>query len=355
MADAFHLKFLLATFAGWINRHQTMVIDYLVEENRVLKERLGDKPIPLTDDQRRRLAAKAKPLGRRLLAKFATIVTPDTILRWHRKLVAQHHTYPHKNRVGRPGLMKSIRELIVRMATENSSWGYLRIQGEMKKVGHCVARTTIANTLKANGIAPSPNRPTSWKTFLKSHADVIAAADFFTVDVWTKRGLVTHYVLFVIHHATRAVEIAGITTNPDGNFMARVARNLTDNVDGFLRNMKHLILDNDRLFTAKFCGILEDAGVKVVRTAIRAPNMNAVAERWVQTVKRECLSKLILFGDRHLRRSLKSFVDHYHQERPHQSLDNNPIQPRPSDPPNEGEIVADERLGGLLRSYRRVA
>ena len=105
MADAFHLKFLLATFAGWINRHQTMVIDYLVEENRVLKERLGDKPIPLTDDQRQRLAAKAKPLGRRLLAKFATIVTPDTILRWHRKLIAKHHTYPHKNRVGRPGLM----------------------------------------------------------------------------------------------------------------------------------------------------------------------------------------------------------------------------------------------------------
>ena len=224
MADAFHLKFLLATFAGWVNHHQAMVIDYLVEENRVLKERLLDKPIPLTDDQRRRLAAKAKPLGRRLLAKFATIVTPDTILRWHRKLVAQHHTYPHKKRVGRPGLMKSIRELIVRMATENAGWSYLRIQGEQKKVGHNVARTTIANTLKAKVIAPSPNRPTSWKLFLKSHADVIAAADFFTVDVWTKRGLVTHYVLFVIHPATRAVEIAGVTTNPDGSFVARVAR-----------------------------------------------------------------------------------------------------------------------------------
>jgi hypothetical protein len=129
MVDNFPLRLLLATFAGWVNRQQAMVIDYLVEENRVLKERLGNKPIPLTDDQRRRLAAKGKPLGRRLLAKFATIVTPDTILRWHRKLVAQHHTYPHNNRVGRPGLMKSIRELIVRMATENAGWGYLRIQG----------------------------------------------------------------------------------------------------------------------------------------------------------------------------------------------------------------------------------
>jgi putative transposase len=184
---------------------------------------------------------------------------------------------------------------------------------------------------------------------------VIAAADFFTVDVWTKRGLVTHYVLFVIHHATRAVEIAGVTTNPDGNFMARVARNLTDNVDGFLLDMKYLILDNDRLFTAKFSSILDEAGVKVVRTAIQAPNMNAVAERWVQTVKHECLSKLILFGDRHLRRVLSEFADHYHQERPHQSLGNATIEPRPSDPANEGEIIADKRLGGLLCSYRRAA
>ena len=190
---------------------------------------------------------------------------------------------------------------------------------------------------------------------MKSHADVIAAADFFAVDVWTKRGLVTHDVLFVIHHATRAVEIAGVTTSPDGNFMARVARNLTDNVDGFLRNMKYLILDNDRLFTAKSCSILDEAGAKVVRTAIQAPNMNAVAERFVGSVKRECLSKLILFGDRHLQRVLSNYADHYNQDRPHQSLDNNPIQPRPSDQSNEGEIVADERLGGLLRSYRRVA
>ncbi|MFK7742701.1 MAG: hypothetical protein AB8H80_20480, partial [Planctomycetota bacterium] len=123
--------------------------------------------------------------------------------------------------------MKSIRELIVRMATDNSGWGHLRIRGELKKVGHTVARTTIAKTLKDNGIAPSPDRPTSWKTFLKTHADVICGADFFTVDAWTKRGLVTHYVFFVIHHATRMVEIAGVTPHPNEEFMARVARNLT--------------------------------------------------------------------------------------------------------------------------------
>jgi putative transposase len=246
----------------------------------VLKEQRGDKRPRLTDDQRRRLAVKGKPLGRRLLDKVATIVTPDTILRWHRRLIAAHHAYPHKNRVGRPGLMKAIRQLIVRMATENSGWGYLRIRGELKKVGHCVAKTTIATTLKDNGIAPSPDRPTSWRTFLKSHADVIAAADFFTVDVWTKRGLVTHYVFFVIHHATRMVEIAGVTPNPGGSFMAQVARNLTDHVDGFLRDKKFLILDNDALFAKGFCGTLEDAGVRIVRTAYQAPDMNAFAERW---------------------------------------------------------------------------
>ena len=355
MASDLPLKLLLLTFAGNVYRDQSRLIAYLLEENRVFRELQGNKRLRLTDNQRRRLAAKGKPLGRRVLDRVATIVTPDTILRWHRKLVAEHHTYPHKSRVGRPGLMKAIRELIVRMATDNASWGYLRIRGEMKKVGHTVARTTIAKTLKDNGIAPSPDRPTSWSTFLKSHADVIAAADFYTVDVWTKRGLVTHYVFFVIHHATRMVEIAGITPNPGGSFMAQVARNLTDHVDGFLRDKKFLILDNDSLFAKQFCGTLEDAGVMIGRTAFQAPDMNAFAERWVQTVKRECLSKLILFGEEHLRRTLSEFANHYHQDRPHQSLGNTPIAPTNSEPPDGEKVVVDERLGGLLRSYRRSA
>jgi len=349
------LKLLLITFAGFVSRDQSRLIAYLLEENRIFRELQGKKRPRLTDDQRRRLAAKGKPLGRRMLDKVAGIVTPDTILRWHRKLVAEHHTYPHKKRVGRPGLMKTIRELIVRMATDNSDWGYLRISGELKKVGHTVARTTIAKPLRDNGIAPSPDRPTSWNTFLKSHADVIAADDFFTVDVWTKRGLVTHYVFFVIHHATRMVEIAGVTPNPGGNFMTQVARNLTDHVDGFLRDKKYLILDNDALFTKQFCSILGDAGCEVVRTAIQAPNMNVFAERWVQTVKRECLSKLILLGEGHLRRALSSFAAHYHQDRPHQSLGNTRIAPTNDEPPNGNRVVVDERHGGLLRSYRRTA
>ena len=355
MRDTFVLRLLLATFAGFVGREQARAIAYLIEENRVLREQLGARRLRLNDDQRRRLAAKGKAIGRRLLGQVAGIVTPDTILRWHRQLIAAKHTYPHKGRAGRPGLMKKIRALIVRMATDNSSWGYFRIQGELKKVGHQVGRTTIAKTLKEKGLPPSPERSTSWRTFLNAHAEVIAATDFFTVDVWTARGLVTHYVLFVIHHATRVVEIAGITTNPNGKFMAQVARNLTDSVGGFLRDKKFLVLDNDKLFTAQFCRILEDAGVRIVRTAIQAPDMNSFAERWVQSVKGECLSRVILFGQGHLRRCLREFVDHYHEQRPHQGLGNELIAPLPDDPPRKGEVVADERLGGLLRSYRRVA
>ena len=184
---------------------------------------------------------------------------------------------------------------------------------------------------------------------------MIAATDFFTVDVWTARGLVTHYVLFVIHHATRVVEIAGVTTNPDGEFMAQIARNLTGPVDGFLRDVQFLILDRDSKFTAEFRRILADASVAVVPTAYQAPDMNAIAERWVRSVKSECLDRVILFGERHLRRCLAEFVEHYHRDRPHQGVGNELVMPRAGESPATGRVVADERLGGLLRSYRRAA
>ena len=309
MPDQLRLQLLLATFAGWVNRHQAQAIDYLIEENRVLREQLGKKRLRLTDEQRRRLAAKGKTLGRRLLARIATIVTPDTILRWHRQLIAAKWTHATK-RVGRPGIMKAIRKLIVRMATDNASWGYCRIQGELRKLNHRVAPSTIAKTLKEHGIRPAPERSTSWRTFLRTHADVIAGANFFTAEVWTRRGLVTHYVLFVVHHTTRAVHIAGVTPNPDGDFMAQVARNLTDAEDGFLKDIRYLILDLDTKFTAQFKSILEEAGVNIVLICYQAPNMNAIAERWVLSVKSECINRMILFGEQSLRRALREYGAH---------------------------------------------
>ena len=195
----------------------------------------------------------------------------------------------------------------------------------------------------------------SWRTFLRAHADVIAATDFFTVEVWTARGLVTHYVLFVVHHATRVVHIAGITTNPDSAFMAQVARNLTTLDDGFLNGMRYLILDRDSKFTGQFKAILEDAGVKIVPICYQAPNMNAIAERWVLSVKTECIDRMILFGEESLRRCLREYGAHFHGERPHQSLGNDLIERGQRGDSPTGEVVETERLGGLLRSYQRAA
>ena len=251
--------------------------------------------------------------------------------------------------------MKTIRKLIVRMATDNSSWGYCRIQGELKKLDPRVARSTIAKTLKEHGIKPAPERPMSWRTFLHSHADVIAATDSFTVEVWTARGPVAHYVLFVVHHASRVVHIAGITPNPDSAFMAQVARNLTALDDGFLNGMRYLILDRDSKFIDQFKSILEDAGVKVVPICYQAPNMNAIAERFVLSAKSECINRMILFGENSLRRVLRDFCVHYHGERPHQGLGNELIAPEPGDCSPTGEIIETERLGGVLRSYHRAA
>ena len=189
-----------------------MLRSILREENRVLKQQLGRKRLRLTDDQRRRLAVRGKAIGRRALAEIASKVTPHTILRWHRQLIAEKWT--HKRRSpGRPRIMQVIAELTVRMARENPRWGYSRIQGALYNVGHRVGRTTVADILRRNGIDPAPERGkrTTWSPFLAAHRDVLAATDFLTVEVWGLRGLVTFYVFFVIELATRRVEFAGIT------------------------------------------------------------------------------------------------------------------------------------------------
>ena len=249
-ADFYPLQILVLTISGWVNRRQQNVIAYLVEENRVLKEQSRGRRLRLTDNQRRRLAAKAKRLGRQSLNRVATIVTPVTLMRWHRRLIALKWIYDAK-RAGRPGLMKTIAGLIVRMARENSSWGYCRIQGELKGLGHQVARSTIAKVLKENGIQPAPDRPSSWKSFIQARWVEIAGADFSTTEVWTPRGLTTYSLLFYIELKTRRVCFAGATPNPDDSFIAQVARDLTDAVDGFLASHRSLICDRDANCTAR--------------------------------------------------------------------------------------------------------
>jgi transposase InsO family protein len=354
MSPTIQLQLLLVTFAGWVSRQQTSVIEYLVEENRVLKEQIesSGRRMRLTDDQRRRLAAKGKPLGRRVLRRIATIVTPDTILAWHRRLIAAKWTYPRK-RVGRPVVMKEIRRRIVQMAEDNPSWGYARIQGALKHLDHRVARSTIAKTLKEHGIKPSPDRPMSWATFVRSHSHLIAAADFFTTEVWTARGLVTHYTLVVIDVATRRVQIAGTTTNPVSAWMEQIARNLTDCEDGFLTGKRFLIIDRDSIFSPAFKSIVASSGVEILLTAYQAPNMNAHAERFIRSIKSECLDQMIFVGQRSLDRAIKEFVDHYHEERSHQGIGNRLVSG--AEPQGEGRVEVRQRLGGILSYYHRRA
>jgi transposase InsO family protein len=352
-AELYPLQTLLVALAGWINHHQQHVIEYLVEENRVLKGQVQGRRLRLTDDQRRRLAAKGRRLGRRVLRQVATIVTPDTILRWHRHLIARKWTFEPK-RPGRPGIMREISSLTLRMATANPTWGYTRIQGALKNLGHDVARSTVAKVLKDHGIPPTPGRPSSWRTFLQAHWGQIAGADFFTSEVWTPRGLITYYTLFVIDLRSRRVHVAGSTPTPDAGFMAQAARRLTDAVDGFLVGHGVLICDRDSKWIEGFRRILQDTGVRIVLTPVQAPNANAYAERFVRSIREECLDRLVLFGERRLLRTLDEFVAHYHGERNHQGLGNELIMPETY--AFQGTHVrCRERLGGLLRYYHRAA
>ncbi len=345
------------SLAGWLNKHQQRAIDYLREENRVLREQIGKKRLRLTDDQRRRLAAKGKPLGRKLLGSLVSIVTPETILAWHRKLIALKWTFNVTGGPGRPRKSRDIEELVVRLARENPTWGYDKIQGAVENLGYDISSTTVAAILKRIGIVPAPERgrTASWRTSLKAHWDSIAACDFYTTEVWTPRGLVTFYTFFVIHLATRRVEIAGTTPHPDGIFMAQIAKNLTDPIDGFLTDMRFLIRDNDGKFSGGFDGILQDEGIDIVRTPYRAPNANAYAERFVRTIKYECLNRMIFFGVAALRRAQSEFLAHYNRERNHQGIANQIIEPGDEVGATTGSIACRQRLGGMLRYYRRAA
>jgi HTH-like domain len=225
---------LLMVLTGWLERREREALAYLIEENRLLRRQLGGRRLRLTDADRRRLAVRAYRLGRRALREIATIVTSDTLLRWHRQLVAQRWTYATP-RSSRRGVLAEIRRLVARMAVENPTWGYTRIQGALKNVGHRAGRSTIARIMKAPGLPPAPERPTSWQTFLRAHWGAIAAADFFTTEVWTWRGLVTYYTVFVIDLASRRVQIVGSTPHPNALFMRQVSRTVTAADDGILR------------------------------------------------------------------------------------------------------------------------
>jgi putative transposase len=342
------LQMLLVAVTAWLDRRERAALAYLIEENRVLRRQLGQRRLRLTDDERRKLAVKAYRLGRQALREVATIVTPDTLLQWHRRLIARKWTYP-TTRSSRRGVLAKVRRLVVQMAEENPTWGYTRIQGALKNLGHRVGRSTIARILKAQGMPPVPARPTSWQTFLRAHWGAIAGADFFTTEVWTWRGLVTFYTVFVIELASRRVQILGSSPHPDEAFMRQVARTLTIADED---RCGVLICDRDAKWSEPVRNRLRDTGIRLMRTPYRAPNANAYAERFVRSIKQECLDRMIPLGERHFRRAVAEFMAHYHEERNHQGLANELIE-GPAVVQRVGRVRRQQRLGGLLNYYYR--
>jgi transposase InsO family protein len=243
------------------------------------------------------------------------------------------------------------------MVRENESWGYTRVKGALKNLGYTIGRSTIKRILREHGIDPAPIRGKRmpWSKFIKAHLGSIVGMDFFTVEVMTLFGIERFHVLFVIDIGSRVVEIAGIGRDPDGQWMLQMARNMLDGEDGFLRGKRHLIMDRDPLYTGPFRRMMKGAGVKVVRLPARSPNLNAYAERFVLSIKSECLERMVLLGEWHLQRAILEYMKHYHAERNHQGLENAPIAGNPEDEAGAGAVVRRERLGGLLNFYYREA
>ena len=347
----------LSLVAGHVSTEILLRNEYLAAENEILRSKLGGR-VELTNSERIRLAKLGKKLGRKALKGVSAIVKPDTILGWYRNLVAKKFDgSKHRKGRGRPRVDDEIERLVLRLVDENASWGYDRIVGALGNVGYEITDTTVGNILKRNGIPPVPKRKPeiSWTDFIKDHADVLTACDFFTAEVFTTSGLITYYVLFFIKIGSRDVHIAGLKPHPNEAWMMQIARNITMDEWGFLQGQRHLIHDGDKKFSAAFRAIVRPMGVEAIKLPPRSPNLNAFAERWVRTVKSECTSRLVFFGEDSLRKALSEFVDHYREERNHQGKNNVLLFPtnQTSMPAQRGPIGCRERLGGLLKFYHR--
>src|SRR5665811_660061 len=314
----------------------------------------------LSDAEKATLAEIDHRLGRKALEELAAVAKPDTLLAWYRKLIASKFDgSKFRTSRGRPRVDEETERLVVRMAKENPGWGYDRIVGAMANLGLRLSDQTVGNILRRHDIPPAPKRKqaTSWKDFIRAHMAVLVATDFFTVEVLTLRGLITYYVLFFIHLESRRICLAGVTRHPDQEWMAQMGRNVTMQKWGFLANSRYLLHDRDSKFCSSFRQLIEAGRVKTMPRPARSPNLNAYAERWVRSVKQECLSKLILFGERPLRRALQQYVAHYHEERNHQGKQNRLLFPLPKRGASgdNGIVRCKERLGGLLKYYEREA
>jgi putative transposase len=348
----------LAVLRSRSEREKEIEILLLRHQLRVLERQVA-RP-RLTPGDRALLAAFSRLLPRE--AWSSLLVTPATLLRWHRQLVARRWTYSGR-RPGRPGTPAGLRELVVRMARENPAWGYRRIQGELLGLGIRVGASTVWTILRQAGIEPAPRRlETTWREFLRQQAATMLECDFLTVDTVFMKRL---YVLFFIELGTRRVHLAGVTANPDGRWTAQQARNLLMHLDDDGIQPRIVIRDRDSKFTRAFDEVFRSEGIRVIKAPVRAPKARAHAERWVGSVRRECLDRLLIFGRSQLERVLRVYIDHYNSHRPHRSLGQLAprAQPPPADDsPSVGEVVValdrlrrHDRLGGLLHEYELAA
>jgi hypothetical protein len=329
-----------------ILRHQ---LDVMVrKQNKPIRPNRAEKAILAL------LTAQLKQNTQRTIRQLGDvipIVRPATAIRWHRELVRRKWAQPPQNKAGRPKIKQEIESLIVRLAKENLRWGYYRIEGELKKLGFVASLTTVRNVLDRNGILPAPVRYGSigWKTMMNHYKDQLLACDFFTVETIF---LKTVYVLFFIELGTRRVHLAGVTSHPDGQWMAQQARQLVWQFEETETRFRCLIRDNDKKYTDAFDTVFQSQKTRIVPTPLQAPNANAYSERWVRTAREEILDYILIINGAHLRRVLTEFIDFYNSRRPHQSLDQQSPIPR-TEPTTTGKVERRQILGGIINDYHR--
>ena len=357
---------IIATITRLLCRELTLQNEYLRQENKVLKSKIK-KRIVFTDDERRTLVEAAMAMGRDLMEQVVTIVQPKTILAWQRRLEKQKWDYSdrRKNNLGRPRISVDIEQLVCRMARENE-WGYGRIQGEPKKLDVEISKTSVANILRRIGLPPSPEREgLSWREFLNRHASVFLCADMFQKEVWTFRGLITAYVFFVIHLQTRKVILARATFSPTNQWLKQQVRHVLWECEEQGINPRFFLRDNDMLYPEEMDMILKSSGVDTVKTPFQAPNANAHAERYVLNCKQGCLNHLLIFGLNRLHKILDCYTLYFNEHRPHQGIGNRIPSEYNMAAKRQGgnmplnatfrNVVRNDFLGGLLKSYRRAA